>query len=187
MIETASQINIERSLSIGGWMSVRELIWLAAASRTCRRILEFGSFHGRSTRAFADNSPPHCVIHCVDPWNGDYFTDDGRVVPDVNSYVMPYFEKNLADHIESGKVIPHRGFSYSFQSPERFDLVFLDGDHRYKTVVRDIDKALELTNRGAIICGHDYGHPLWPGVKLAVDEEFPQVNKVEMIWFTERK
>jgi predicted O-methyltransferase YrrM len=182
-----SQISIERALTIGGWMSPRELIWLAAAAQTCYRILEFGSFHGRSTRALADNSPPNCIIHCVDPWNGDYLTDDELKVADMNTYVKPYFEINLKDHIESGKVVPHRGYSYSFKSDEKFDLVFLDGDHRYQTVIKDINKAWELTRSHGIICGHDYGHTLWPGVKKAVDERFLKINLMETIWFKERE
>jgi hypothetical protein len=50
------------------------------------------------------------------------------------------------------------------------DMVFLDGDHRYKAVVADIEAWLPKTRK--LLCGHDYGHPRYPGVARAVDEIF---------------
>jgi predicted O-methyltransferase YrrM len=95
---------------------------------------------------------------------------------------MPYFMKNLADHIQSDHVLPVRGFSYSFNLPYKIDMVFIDGDHRYETVVKDIKKAYELLKSGGLICGHDYNHPQWPGVKKAVDELVGPVGVEHTIW-----
>lgn len=181
MIDVASQVNIEKALAIGGWMSERELIWLATQAKQRKLIVEFGSLHGRSTRALADNTSGK--IWAVDPWAGDYYSEDGTDIK-INTYVMPYFCWNLMDHINSGRVIPVRKFSYSFSLPHKVDMVFIDGDHRYETVVKDIHKAHELLNDGGLICGHDYNHPLWLGVKKAVDELVGQVEVEETIWFT---
>jgi len=47
---------------------------------------------------------------------------------------------------------------------ERFDLIFLDGDHGEKTVYHEVPAALRLLNPGGVILLHDYfpdGKPLW--------------------------
>jgi len=55
------------------------------------------------------------------------------------------------------------------------DLVFIDANHQYLNVQRDILSWMPKIREGGIICGHDYGDR-WPGVIKAVDELFP--NKI---------
>jgi hypothetical protein len=50
------------------------------------------------------------------------------------------------------------------------DMVLLDGDHEYEGVVADIEAWLPKARK--LLCGHDYGHPDYPGVARAVDEIF---------------
>lgn len=176
-------VDINKALGIAGWMSERELLWLANKAATCTKIVEFGSLLGRSTRALADNIREGGTVWAVDPWNGDYPDENGRILEGVNTYCYPDFCRNLSDHIKSGRVIPVRGFSYSFVLPFQVDMVFLDGDHRYKTVIKDLDKAYELVSTLGIVSGHDYGHPMWPGVKQAVDEKLDKVKVEETIWW----
>lgn len=176
-------VDISKALTIGGWMSERELLWLAYVAKKYSYIVEFGSLHGRSTRALADNLNMNGgKIWAVDPWKGDYYTENGSELP-FSTYVYPYFCKNLADHIISGKVVPVREFSYRFSLPCKVDMVFIDGDHRYETVKKDIKKAQELVINGGMIAGHDYGHPEWSGVKQAVDELLGKVEIENTIWF----
>ena len=181
-----SQVNIEKALALTGWMSERELTWLAESASKCKVIVEFGCYHGRSTRALADNS--NGTIYAVDPWNGDYPNEFGEILPNVNTFVLPQFKRNLADHIITGRVIPCRAFSFGFNLPLgiKADMVFIDGDHRYESVVKDINKALSLLNDGGIIAGHDYGCPGWPGVEKAVLEKFGPVNIEDSIWWTRK-
>ena len=167
-------------------MTERELVWLATAALGCDRIVEFGCFHGRSTRALADNCSDKTKIWAVDPWNGDYFTESGENLRTINSFVLPIFRENLKDHILSGKVIPVHKFSTSFSLPFEVDMVFIDGDHRYETVKKDIHKAMSLVRVGGIISGHDYGHPMWTGVKKASDELLGSVNIEDTIWWIQK-
>jgi hypothetical protein len=60
---------------------------------------------------------------------------------------------------------------------ERFDLIFLDGDHYSTTVYQEFPAALRLLNPGGVILLHDYFpdlQPLWsdgaviPGPDLAI-------------------
>lgn len=174
---------LERAKLIGGYMSDDELLWLATQALRYNKIVEYGSLHGRSTRAMADNNVG--TIWAVDPWAGDYQDEGGGVVSNFSTYVYPYFYMNLKDHIDKGHVIPVREFSYRFSLTDCVDMVFIDGDHRYETVVKDIKKASELLCKGGLLCGHDYGHPRWPGVKQAVDELLgPDIKVEETIWWT---
>lgn len=181
-------VDISKALSISGWMSEGELLWLAEQASKCKYIIEYGSLQGRSTRALADNLQNGGCIWAVDPWNGDYYIDyTGDTLNQVNTYVMPVFKENLRDHIKSGRVVPSRGFSFSFLPPHPVDMVFIDGDHRPETVIRDIQQALVSLRDGGIISGHDYGHPMWPGVKEVVDYTFGNVNTCESIWWTTKE
>lgn len=182
IMKIATDPQISNALKIPGWMSERELIWLGKMAQNCQTIVEFGSYLGRSTRALADNCEGR--IWAVDPWNGDYFLEDGNKLDVVNTYVMPIFIENLRNHIIVGKVFPTRNFSNNFDLPFEVDMVFIDGDHRYTTVQKDIQKAIKLVKKGGIISGHDYNFSTWPGVKKAVDETFKDVKVEETIWWT---
>lgn len=184
MLSVASpQVDISRATTIGGWMSEIELKWLATQALSHRYIVEFGSFHGRSARAIADNMMPNGNLWCVDPWMGEYKYEDGSVIP-ITTHVMPYFIHNLKDHINTNRVRVIRDFSYNFSLPFKVNMVFIDGDHRYETVKKDIKQALKLLNDGDLICGHDFGHPGWQGVEKAVTEYFGKVEVEETIWHT---
>jgi Methyltransferase domain len=61
------------------------------------------------------------------------------------------------------------------------DFVFIDADHGYDSVHRDIAAWLPKIRRGGIIAGHDFC-PDFPGVIRAVTEAFPRVD----LWRGER-
>jgi len=177
------EINISRAKSIKGFMSTKELEWLAKTAQTCRIIVEFGSYLGRSTRALADN----CIngkVYAVDPWCGEYFKADDSPIALFHKSNYQDFVENMRDHIESGKVLVFMDYSHKFPYlPNWADLTFIDGDHRYPCVIEDISHALVMTKKLGIISGHDYNHPEWPGVKQAVDEVFDEVNLIDSIWW----
>jgi predicted O-methyltransferase YrrM len=61
----------------------------------------------------------------------------------------------------------HTGSSLDFmiKTRRRFDLIFLDGDHRAQTVYREIKSALSVLKPGGLILLHDYyprGENLYP-------------------------
>lgn len=184
-------MSIERAEGIRGWMARNELSFLARVAARADRVLEVGSFHGRSTRALGDHCPG--VVYAVDPWGrtGDYLNEDGssnaisKLLRDDAAWTA--FNENLGDLIVLGRVIPVRAefvkaYAAGVWTPESFDFIFLDGDHRESTVRAEIEIARRLLRRGGVLAGHDYGHPDWPGVKVAVDEAFESVSLTRSIW-----
>lgn len=177
-------INLSNALSIDGWMSSRELEWLASKAIQSTKILEIGSYKGRSTRALTDNTKG--IVDIVDPFKGRYFSNDFKnVIFDADDALFNIFLKNMRglDNLIINRV-PFRDFKTAF----KYDLIFIDGDHHINEVQHDIDKGLKLlkSNSNAIISGHDYNVRDWPGVKEVVDRVFGDLVKVEdTIWYVQ--
>jgi predicted O-methyltransferase YrrM len=172
-------IHLDRALSIDGWMSPLELKWLAYAAKVSYKILEIGSYKGRSTRALCDNT--RGIVQVIDPWEGPYYTNNNKVLFE-QSQSWVEFQQNTSD---VKNLLVFRGYFHEFakiNTVRNFDFVFIDGDHRYETVIHDIDEGLKILKPGGILAGHDYTHPDWPGVKQAVDEKFPIKETVDSIW-----
>ena len=50
----------------------------------------------------------------------------------------------------------------------RFDMVFIDGDHRMGSVLADLTNAWRLVKPGGTVAVHDYGEETCPDVARAV-------------------
>jgi len=176
------QFNIDKAADIEGWMASQELQWLAKTARGCDAIVEIGCYLGRSTRAILDNTD--ALVLAVDPWEDTYYDKNNNKINILKQGSYEIFNHNLKDYIESGQLKIMRCYSDAFPELGKFcDFIFIDGDHRYEQVVRDIQLARKITKKGGIIAGHDYEHRDWPGVKQAVDEIYPDAEKVDTIWW----
>jgi predicted O-methyltransferase YrrM len=178
-------VNIEKALAIPGWMSEEELRYIAHVARRSQRILEVGSWQGRSTRAFADNTDG--VVYSVDPWPD---SPHGEVSSEISSqpdWLFNQFRLHHADNLASGKVSTVRGTSVQGAETMRgmtFDAIFIDASHDYGDVKADILAWRPLLAPNGILCGHDLypNGPFWPGVKQAVDELVVNYFVVGTIW-----
>jgi len=159
---------MDRSASpIEGWMDIDELEWLCDTSQKMDTVLEIGSWQGRSTIALLRGCKG--IVFAVDPWRG-------------NNLSYKEFVYNTAEFIHLVIIkMPSLKAATIFTAP--VDMVFIDGNHTYECVKSDIEAWLPLTKK--IICGHDYGDLLAPGVKQAVDEKFDDVRWVNSIWYKE--
>lgn len=178
-------LNLESARQIKGWMSDPELEWLARTAKGKKLIVEFGSHLGRSTRALCDNSDGSVIA--VDPWDGVYYNNDGVPINILKQGAYELFRANLNDHLESGKLKTLRCRSTEVRGIDEVDFIFIDADHRYESVRTDIEIAKRLVKNNGVIAGHDYGFSDWPGVKQAVDEFYPNCQKVGSIWWTINK
>ena len=128
-------------------------------------LIEFGTLFGTTTLLMAEHKEDAKLLFTIDnfSWNPFLMTELSHkfFTERCLSYVIQNCNVRLLDtDIED--------FQNSFEEIEP-GLVFLDADHSYEAVKRDIQWALQ--KRTKIICGHDYS-PEWPGVMRAVNEEF---------------
>jgi hypothetical protein len=154
---------IAGALSIDGWMTKEELGWLGDRAAEHKVIVEIGSFLGRSTRVLGDNTKGR--VYAVDDWVGPRETifENDQV---TRKYFMGMFLKNMWGLRD--RVIPVRVDHAKASVPETPDMVFIDGDHNYENVHRDIEMWKERLAPGGLLCGHDY--PDYHGVERAVQE-----------------
>jgi predicted O-methyltransferase YrrM len=54
---------------------------------------------------------------------------------------------------------------------KKFDLIYIDGDHSYESVLRDIEQSLSMLVNGGLLSGHDHNSN-FPGVIEAVNKIF---------------
>jgi len=68
-------------------------------------------------------------------------------------------------------------FMSYLRSSKKYDFVFIDGDHSYEQVKKDIKNYLPKIKSLGMLIGHDYGHADYMGVKQAVDEFIQESGK----------
>lgn len=179
-------IDVSSALKIEGWTSQKELEWLAKQASTRTRILEIGSWVGRSAVAMAANTSG--LVVAVDVWDenpGDVYEPHLRDRPE--NWIREKFLENtrLFSNISSvqGKSVE---VSKSFLVPT-FDMIFIDGDHSYEAVKSDIKAWKPLLVKGGLLCGHDYDAGR-PGVVKAVRELIPRTRMAGAgsIWMEEK-
>lgn len=141
------------------------------------RIVEVGSWQGRSTCALANRVHPE-VVHAVDTWRGS--PAEVSAVLARGRDVFAEFEANVAA-LTAGNVAAHRmgwrDYFVADTSPIKF--LFIDAEHTYVEVRDNIAAALPLMVTGGIVCGDDAHHP---PIQRAVLEVFPHAERVGALW-----
>lgn len=199
-------------------------VWRLALNRQNEplNILEVGSWSGASALTWGEALEIHNngmgSLTCVDAWEPYY--DETEIPDDISRQINralseeePYrvFQQNIKHLPSTVKLTVHRGWSGDVLPTlpsESFDLVYLDGDHSYRTVSSDIDAGCRLVNQGGMICGDDLelqahqtdasiaadrpnldkfcdeasGIMFHPGVTLAVGEKFGPVSSWHGFW-----
>lgn len=163
---------------IQGWMAWDELAHLAERAKDAKCIVELGSWKGRSTKALAMQTKGK--VYAVDSWNGSTEGDaTGMEVEERGrATIKGEFYDNVAtvhtnvvvtdcEHAFAGTALKH--------VTGEVDLAFIDGDHSYENVRRDIVTCLDLMAPGGILSGHDFNEP---GVEKAVRELLPDASLV---------
>jgi len=116
-------------------------------------ILEIGSFEGLSTVFFLTYLK-NSKIHCVDPFL--CFTENKD--KDFNQ-VFENFKNNTKEfqtRVRLSNTTSDDFFKKNLN--EKFDLIYIDGDHHADNVLRDARNSFKLLNRGGFIVFDDF---LW--------------------------
>ena len=186
-------------------------------------ILEIGSWFGASTLSWAQGLTSYAKkgssITCVDAWQPFFDMDvhaDEQYAKEMEQLLESDFAYNVFLHnmgtLHDGIKTQHfRGQSENILPQLKdsiYDVVFIDADHTYGPVKKDIKDSLRLVKEGGIICGDDLNLQLHeidndnaiknkhkdfiedpktkrnfhPGVTVAVAEEFGEVSSWGGFW-----
>ena len=178
---------VAHASAVKGYMHPRELLWLCATAQTLTapaHWCEIGCWQGRSSTAVVGGLPPGSQLLLVDNFSGpttrempdaaacqaQIEAEIGRMrewVPDVTVRLAIGESDVLAQHEADGS----------------FDVVFIDGDHKYRKVVADILAWRPKMKPGGLMSGHDFTNKC--GVEPAVRELFQNFGQVpdSSIWF----
>ncbi len=129
---------------IPGWLSLIEAKALAELARG-RRVLEIGSYCGRSTVSMAQTA---LFVHAIDWGRGDKGAGD--------AWTTPALLDNLGRYGVIDKVTVHVGRSVDCGLAGGFDLCFIDGAHDYESVEADCKLAKRLVKKQGVIALHDW-------------------------------
>lgn len=119
--------------------------------------------------------PYRYVASYEDSWyGGDKISQDelDKIFQSVQTKFSEPIQKGQIEMIRKNSLEAHAQFQ-----DEYFDWVYIDGDHTYEFVKKDLENFFPKTKVGGFICGDDYATPGWweDGVTKAVDE-FVQKN-----------
>lgn len=210
--EAPDFVDFDEAFTDGDAKAVRMLVEHIA--RDNMTVVEVGSWKGKSTSVLAETIQKHNgKVFAVDHWEGDEGTWNKPVAETYDIFAI--FRRNmrllgLEDIVHP--LVMASEVAFSLFADESLDLIFLDGDHKYKGFKQDLENWLPKLKKGGIICGHDCegkysNYPeeikraidanldkvtidgIHPGVVKALHEQFND-NHIKMpnsrIWFHQR-
>jgi Methyltransferase domain len=140
-----------------------------------KTIVEIGSWYGASTRWLAEHSSQSTKVYAIDLWDDEFIKRDNHYGPQKYKFLRdhplyPTFLVNLWEYKD--RVTPIRmdgvlGLEYLKSKGVEPDIIYIDADHHYDAVKRDIQACLRLFPK-AILVGDDYGN--YEDVRRAVHE-----------------
>ena len=134
------------------------------------KFLEVGNWLGESTLVLAEVAKKHFgKLYCVDWWKGNVGTELETIASKEDIFTL--FWQRICQEGFEDVVVTIRGSSDAAAEilrDQTFDLIFIDGDHRYQAVCLDLKFYEPKLAPWGILLGHDYLHI--PGVEKAVKE-----------------
>jgi predicted O-methyltransferase YrrM len=147
------------------WFAQNVPIWdeLVPAHKP-RKILEIGSYEGRSACYFIDRCARETPLelHCVDSWQGGVEHDAGGA-----SAVEARFDHNMAlarsraahdVQVHKHKMLSHLALAklIMVNRTPAFDVIYIDGSHQAPDVLTDAVMAFQLLRVGGLMIFDDY-------------------------------
>ena len=148
-----------------------------------KSILEIGTHKGEFSRKLYDNFKPKKLI-LVDPWkyetdyvyqNSWYGGSEMHIIGQTrqNNYydkVLNIFNEEIKSNtVEIWKMNSNEAFK---KNKIKFDLIYIDGNHLYEFVLKDILNSINCLNKNGIIVCDDFNSKGWwdDGVTKAVNK-----------------
>jgi predicted O-methyltransferase YrrM len=147
-------------------------------------FLEMGSWKGKSTICLATvtSKYPGSKIYCIDHFKGNIETSEEQIAKTTD--IQTIFRNNLG--LTNAKdivclLLMDIKDTIGLLQEKKFDLIFIDMDNRYQTMLETLKYAITLIKPGGVICGRNLvGH--YPIIAKEVDEvihkEYSQEYKI---------
>jgi hypothetical protein len=146
-------------------------------------IAELGVFEGEFSKEIYSICKPK-ELYLVDLFSGYFGSGD----KDGNNHhyvqLEDEYEKLKINFIDNVEVKILKKSTVDFLNEiqnDMLDIVYIDADHSYSAVKRDLKLTLEKIKYGGLICGHDYVR--YTEVELAVNE-FCNENNLKIKYLT---
>lgn len=158
--------------NLQGWLAKGNQILLNKyVDSNMQIIFEFGSWKGLSATYILKRCNPNCIVICIDMWKGD--TSIGFNVKDdlYDQFIINMWE--YKNQVIPLKMDGRKAMKYLHQLKIKPDMIYLDMDHSYKEVKKDLQTLFKYYPN-TLILGDDILY--WDGVKQAVDEIQKEYN-----------
>lgn len=174
--------------NIEGWITPEQIKlyerMIETASSTAH-FVEIGCWKGKSTVMMAVgiiNSNKKIKFDVVDTFQGAEEHKSYKSIVDGTLYNE--FIKNI-EPVKSvvNITVGDSSTTASNYQDKSLDFVFIDGDHSFDGVLRDIRAWLPKIKDGGIIAGDDFDNPNFPGVSDAVISCISDIKQMGNIWF----
>lgn len=123
------------------------------------KVLQIGVYTGDATEFLLTEilKNKKSVVFDVDTWGGSDETDHEGLNFNEIEY---YYDERHSEAIASGRLKKFKGTSDEFfkQNTERFDFIYIDGDHHGTQIVKDAINAWACLNINGVLAFDDY---LW--------------------------
>ena len=149
------------------WQTDNIVVGVVDLIKTVQRqgmnVMEIGCNYGDTVYGYIDIIKQNeGTLYAIDTFQGSIL-DDGRDYQG-SKYHFGSWNTNMYDSFQNrfykykNNLKVFKGFSHDIipnLPDDYFDLIFIDGDHRYEGVKKDIELCLPKMKKGGILCGHD--------------------------------
>jgi predicted O-methyltransferase YrrM len=138
-----------------GWFPSWNKELLLPLVKNKKLVLEIGSWLGKSTREWLNNSDAHII--CVDTWEGsiEHNKDDPRVINLYNQFLVN--QREWGNRISMMRMTSVKALLELQKYPEiQPDFIYIDASHQYEDVYLDLSLCYNAYPN-ATICGDDWG------------------------------
>lgn len=205
---TAFGARLPAALDLAGWLHPDQAAMLCHVAHLCPAgpIVEIGSFKGKSTVFLARGMKETNSLTAIDPHlstcagnrrDRQRAAAAAAMTSNGNETSWEHFNRVLVDWKLTDRVAVVRDYSYNHRPKWSGTIAFLwiDGDHTYNAVKRDIEDWADLVMPGGFLAFHDT-HPRYLGdgsVRRAIHDAgvlsrrgFSTYLELRNAWFMQR-
>lgn len=170
------------------------------AAQGYKTLAEVGSWKGHSIGFLANqmikNGNRSFELYAVDIWEDCQWKNLDKNKDIELKYIYEIFQINLRKQgvLDKIRIVKENSDKAASRfADEYFDFVYIDADHHYESVLKDIKAWYPKVKNGGIIAGHDYYNKADMKAKEAVDKlvqekYLPKIKEAKgSVWYSVKK